>query len=111
MKTLAKIYVASALKQVQEKKIVVKMDENELDYLSDEQVNKLNNTYKLSGVDNTNMPEELISETLNQLKNEIKQELSSNNDVEAAYAGFYELGALESDETHLWKTEEDKEWN
>lgn len=108
MKTLAKIYVASALKQVQEKKIMVKIDENELDYLSDKQFNKLNNTYKLSF---NNMPEELISETLNQLKNEIQQELSSNNDVEAAYAGFYELGALESDETHLWKTGEDKEWN
>lgn len=108
MKTLAKIYVASALKQVQEKKIMVKIDENELDYLSDKQFNKLNNTYKLSF---DNMPEELISETLNQLKNEIQQELSSNNDVEAAYAGFYELGALESDETHLWKTGEDKEWN
>ncbi|WP_214771506.1 hypothetical protein [Exiguobacterium sp. s133] len=111
MKTLAKIYVASALKQAQKGEIKVTFKQDELDYLSDEQVNKLNNTYKLSGVDNTNMPEELISETLNQLKNEIQQELSSSNDVEAAYAGFYELGALESDETHLWKKGEDKEWN
>lgn len=111
MKTLSKIYVASALKQAQKGEITITFKQDDLDYLSSEQANKLNSTYKLSGVDKDNMPEELISETLSQLENEIKQELTASNDIEAAYAGFYELGALESDETHLWKKGEDKEWN
>lgn len=90
---------------------MITCDQNELDYLYDEAIIKLNNKYKLCGFDKDKMPEELISQTLSQLESEIERELSLKNSVEAAFAGFYEMGALESDESHLWKTGETKEWN
>lgn len=88
---------------------MITCDQNELDYLYDEVIIKLNNKYKLYGFDKDKMPEELISQTLSQLESEIERELSLKNSVEAAFAGFYEMGALESDERHLWKTGETKE--
>lgn len=111
METLAKIYLASTLKKAQKKEIMITCDQNDLDYLSDEAIFKLNNIYKLSYFDKDSMPEELISQTLSQLESEIERELTPKNSVEAAYAGFYEMGALQSDESHLWKMRETKEWN